>query len=78
VPLVVMSPDVVLAYIVFGGYFALIFLSFFLVFKSVLHAVPASRLLEGRPFFFLRTAVGALLCTWYCECPRFATPPASC
>lgn len=54
------------AYLVFGSYFAAIFSSFFLVFRSILSGVDPKRLLHGRPFLFLRTALGALLCTGYC------------
>ncbi|WVR04606.1 hypothetical protein IAU60_001616 [Kwoniella sp. DSM 27419] len=53
------------AFAVFGSYFVLIFLSFALVFRSILVGSNVRSLLQGRAFFFLRTAVGALLCTWY-------------
>ncbi|WVQ83370.1 hypothetical protein IAT38_005511 [Cryptococcus sp. DSM 104549] len=54
-----------LAFATLTGYFLLIFLSFGLVFRSILAGSSVSKLLEGRAFFFLRTALGALLCTWY-------------
>jgi len=57
----------VIAYAIFGGYFALIAASFALVFVSIGSQRPAEALLETRPFAFLRAALGALLCTWYCE-----------
>jgi alpha-1,2-mannosyltransferase len=56
-----------IAYAIFVGYFALIFASFALVFVSIGAQRPAEALLETRPFAFLRAAIGALLCTWYCE-----------
>ncbi|WWD21459.1 hypothetical protein CI109_105944 [Kwoniella shandongensis] len=56
----------VLAYGVFVSYFLFIFLSFGLVFRSILSGGnKVSRLFEGKAFFFLRTGLGALLCTWY-------------
>jgi len=62
-----MNREELVAYLVFGSYFAAIFSSFFLVFRSILSGVDPKRLLHGRPFLFLRTALGALLCTGYCE-----------
>ncbi|KAK8847360.1 hypothetical protein IAR55_005217 [Kwoniella newhampshirensis] len=53
------------AFAIFISYFLFIFLSFGLVFRSILAGTSASKLLEGKAFFFLRTGVGALLCTWY-------------
>ncbi|WVF69838.1 hypothetical protein IAT40_004618 [Kwoniella sp. CBS 6097] len=60
-----MDKDELVAYLVFISYFLLIFLSFGLVFRSILAGRNVSKLFEGRAFYFLRTAVGALLCTWY-------------
>ena len=62
------------AYLIFASYFGLIFTSFGYVFKSILDGIAPKRLLEGRPFLFLRVAVAALLCTWYCE-PIFPCQP---
>ena len=62
-----MDASELLACLVFAGYFALILLSFFFVFKSILHGVQAKELLDSRPFLFLRIAVVALGCTWYCQ-----------
>lgn len=57
-----------IAYAVFGGYFALIGLSFLLVGRSIVDRIPEwKRLAEGRAFLFLRVAVAALGTTWYCE-----------
>ncbi len=55
------------AFLIVGGYIAAIFASFFLVFQSILSGIDARRLVSGPPFLFLRTGLGALLCTWYCE-----------
>ncbi|WRT64804.1 uncharacterized protein IL334_001739 [Kwoniella shivajii] len=60
-----MNGQEILAWAVFISYFLFIFLSFGLVFRSILSGSHVSKLFEGRAFFFLRTAVGALLCTWY-------------
>ncbi|WVQ98028.1 hypothetical protein IAU59_005149 [Kwoniella sp. CBS 9459] len=60
-----MDKEGLVAYLVFVSYFLLIFLSFGLVFRSILAGRHVSKLFEGRAFYFLRTAVGALLCTWY-------------
>ncbi|WVW78496.1 hypothetical protein I302_100451 [Kwoniella bestiolae CBS 10118] len=60
-----MNGQELIAWAVFIAYFLLIFLSFGLVFRSILSGIHVSKLFEGRAFFFLRTAVGALLCTWY-------------
>lgn len=56
------------AYAIFAGYFLLIFASFAVVFHSALKDVKLGQVFEGRAFLFLRTGLGALLCTWYCEC----------
>lgn len=56
------------AYAIFGGYFLLIFASFAVVFHSAFKDVKLGQVFEGRAFLFLRTGLGALLCTWYCEC----------
>jgi hypothetical protein len=56
-----------LAYGVLIAYFGLIALSFGFVFSSILSGVKVGKLFEGRPFLFLRTAIGGLLCTWYCQ-----------
>ncbi|WVQ76077.1 hypothetical protein IAR50_005714 [Cryptococcus sp. DSM 104548] len=47
------------------AYFGLIGLSFALVFRSIVAGTETSKLWEGRAFYFLRSAFGALLCTWY-------------
>jgi alpha-1,2-mannosyltransferase len=61
----------VIAYAIFGGYFALIAGAFTLVFMSIGAQKSSDALLQTRPFAFLRVAFGALLCTWYCElCDR--------
>nr|XP_019005182.1 alpha-1,2-mannosyltransferase [Kwoniella mangroviensis CBS 8507]OCF68643.1 alpha-1,2-mannosyltransferase [Kwoniella mangroviensis CBS 8507] len=62
-----MNGQELLAWAVFVSYFLLIFLSFGLVFRSILSGSHISKLFQGRAFFFLRTAVGALLCTWYLQ-----------
>lgn len=56
-----------IAYAIFAGYFALIALSFALVFISIGTQRPPEALLETKPFAFLRAALGALICTWYCK-----------
>ncbi|WWC86926.1 uncharacterized protein L201_001805 [Kwoniella dendrophila CBS 6074] len=60
-----MTGQELMAWAIFIAYFLFIFLSFGLVFRSILAGNHVSNLFEGRAFFFLRTAVGALLCTWY-------------
>lgn len=55
------------AWAIFIGYFTLIFASFGFVFASIVSQKPAKALLEGRPFMFVRVAVGALICTWLCK-----------
>ncbi|TYJ53573.1 hypothetical protein B9479_005777 [Cryptococcus floricola] len=47
------------------AYFGLIGLSFALVSRSIIAGTETSKLWEGRAFYFLRSAFGALLCTWY-------------
>lgn len=54
------------AWLVFGSYFALILASFGIVLASILDGVKWGRLIEGRAFYFVRAAVAALGCTWYC------------
>lgn len=56
-----------MAYAILLSYFLLIFLSFGLVFRSLVAEIQLDKLFNGRPFFFLRSSIGALLCTWYCE-----------
>lgn len=56
-----------MAYAILLTYFLLIFLSFGLVFRSLVAGIQLDKLFEGKAFFFLRSALGALLCTWYCE-----------
>jgi alpha-1,2-mannosyltransferase len=56
------------AYAIFASYFGLIFTSLGFVLRSLLKDVPPLKLLEAKPFLFLRIAVGALACTWWCEC----------
>ncbi|WWC59281.1 uncharacterized protein I303_101832 [Kwoniella dejecticola CBS 10117] len=60
-----MNGPELLAWAIFVAYFVLIVISFALVFRSILAGTKPSKLFEGRAFFYLRTAVGALLCTWY-------------
>lgn len=55
------------AWAIFIGYFGIIFASFGFVFVSILSQKPAKALLEGKPFTFIRVALGALVCTWLCE-----------
>lgn len=62
-----MDAQEIIAYAVFVGYFLLILLSFALVFRSILSGVNVSQLFSGKPFFYLRTAFGALFCTWFCK-----------
>lgn len=64
-----------MAYAILLSYFLLIFLSFGLVFRSLVAGIQLDKLFNGRPFFFLRSSIGALLCTWYCElyANRFST-----
>lgn len=57
----------VLAYGVSASYFGVIFVALGFVLRSVGHGIPWERLVEGKPFLFLRLAIGALLATWYCE-----------
>lgn len=59
-----------MAYAILLTYFLLIFLSFGLVFRSLVAGIQLDKLFEGKAFFFLRSALGALLCTWYCESYR--------
>ncbi|EAL18406.1 hypothetical protein CNBJ3290 [Cryptococcus deneoformans B-3501A] len=54
-----------MAYAILLTYFLLIFLSFGLVFRSLVAGIQLDKLFEGKAFFFLRSALGALLCTWY-------------
>lgn len=54
---------------IFVAYFLLIIGFGFLVLRSVAHGVETDDLFSGRPFLFIRLAVGALGCTWYCEPP---------
>ena len=49
------------------GYLAVVGFASFFVIRSILSDVDPKRLLDGRPFLFLRVALGALLCTWYCK-----------
>jgi hypothetical protein len=58
------------AWTVFISYFALILACFALVFASILDGVKLGRLFEGRAFYFVRAAVAALGCTWYCTLIR--------
>lgn len=68
--------DEVAAYGVFASYFALIFTSLGFTLRSVCDGVPLARLLDGRPFLFLRIAIAALLCTWFCEPKREVILPS--
>ena len=56
-----------LAYAIFVSYFGLIFTSLGFVLRSLAKDVPLKKLFEARPFLFLRVAVGALACTWWCK-----------
>lgn len=62
-----MDGQELIAYAILLSYFLLIFLSFGLVFRSLVAGIQLDKLFNGRPFFFLRSSIGALLCTWYCE-----------
>lgn len=55
------------AWAIFIGYFAIIFASFGFVFASILSQKSPKALLGGRPFTFVRVAIGALICTWLCK-----------
>lgn len=62
------SPEVLVNYAILGGYFAIIFACFAGVFVSILSRRPSKEtVLSGRPFLFLRVAVGGLISTWYCK-----------
>lgn len=61
------------AYAIFAGYFGLIAFSFAVVCHSTFKGVKVGQVFEGRAFLFLRTALGALLCTWYCESAKIYT-----
>jgi alpha-1,2-mannosyltransferase len=52
---------------IFVAYFGLIAAVSYLVYLSISDGVKLEDLFSGRPFLFLRVAVGALGCTWYCE-----------
>lgn len=62
-----MDGQELIAYAILLSYFLLIFLSFGLVFRSLVAGIQLDKLFNGRAFFFLRSSIGALLCTWYCE-----------
>lgn len=55
------------AWAIFIGYFSIIFASFGFVFTSILSQKSPKALLEGKPFTFIRVAIGALICTWLCK-----------
>ncbi|KAK4685333.1 hypothetical protein P7C73_g4818, partial [Tremellales sp. Uapishka_1] len=50
---------------IFAAYFILILVSLYFVFASVFAGTKSKDIFSGRPFLFLRTALGALLCTGY-------------
>jgi hypothetical protein len=62
-----MALDPTFATAIFGLYIAVILILFALVFYSIVPKDDKTRLLEQKPFLFLRCAVGALLSTWYCK-----------
>lgn len=69
-----LSAEVLVNYAILGGYFVIIFACFGGVFASILSRRPSKEtVLSGRPFLFLRAAVGGLICTWYCECAPLGT-----
>lgn len=55
------------AWAIFIGYFSIIFASFGFVFASIVSQKSPQALLEGKPFTFIRVAIGALICTWLCK-----------
>lgn len=63
-----LSTDVLANYAILYGYFAIILVCFGAVIASILGPNPSKNtVLSGRPFLFIRCAVGGLLSTWYCE-----------
>jgi alpha-1,2-mannosyltransferase len=52
---------------IFVVYFALIATFSYLVYLSVTENAKLEDLFSGRPFLFIRLAVAALGCTWYCK-----------
>jgi hypothetical protein len=61
-----MALNLTLATAVFGLYIGVILILFGIVFYSITPK-DKTRLLEQKPFLFLRCAFGALLSTWYCK-----------
>jgi hypothetical protein len=63
-----LSTEVLVNYAILYGYFAIILACFGAVIASILGRSPAKdTVLSGRPFVFIRCAVGGLIATWYCE-----------
>lgn len=63
-----LSIEVLVNYAILGGYFAIIFACFGAVIASILSRKPTKvQVLSGRPFLFIRAAVGGLISTWYCK-----------
>lgn len=61
-------------YAVFGGYLALVAVSFIGCFVSIMASgAGKDTVLSGRPFVFIRAAFGAFFCTWYCAQRVFTT-----
>ena len=50
-----------------GGYLAVVGAAASFVISSILSDVDPKRYLTGRPFLFIRVALGSLLTTWYCK-----------
>ncbi|GMK57824.1 hypothetical protein CspeluHIS016_0406580 [Cutaneotrichosporon spelunceum] len=58
--------EVLVNYAILYGYFAIILACFTTVIASVLGPSPSKKaVLSGRPFVFIRCAVGGLISTWY-------------
>jgi alpha-1,2-mannosyltransferase len=53
---------------IFAAYFVLIAACFVLVFKSAFQGVSLGNAWTSGSYVFLRNALFALVCTWYCKC----------
>ncbi|BEJ12922.1 hypothetical protein CspHIS471_0300960 [Cutaneotrichosporon sp. HIS471] len=61
-----LSTEVLVNYAILYGYFAIILACFAAVIASILGQSPTKKaVLSGRPFLFIRCAVGGLISTWY-------------
>lgn len=52
---------------IFVAYFGLIAAFSYLVYRSMFDGTKLEDVFSGRPFLFIRVAIGALGCTWYCK-----------